>query len=141
MAEIERLTRTISRTAARRTLPPALKPRRADYTGKEGIQALALRGIMGVDLTAIPTVGPGTALVDRLPSTGLALAPGTRISGGKNLHRQVLRSGQPRRAAAARRSETFIGAKGRLAGMDTPVVATARELCDASGLNWLTGSG
>ena len=32
-------------------------------TGREGIQPLALRKMMGVDLTAIPTVGPGTALV------------------------------------------------------------------------------
>ena len=55
--------------------------------------------MMGVDLTAIPTIGPGTALViaseigpdfSAFPSaqhfcSWLALAPGTRISGGKNL--------------------------------------------------------
>ena len=108
--------------------------------------------MMGVDLTAIPTVGPGTALViaseigpdfSAFPSaqhfcSWLALAPGTRISGGKNLPgkspKAVNPVGQALRMAAmaARRSETFIGAKhrARLARMDTPVAikATAREL-------------
>ena len=107
---------------------------------------------MGVDLTAIPTIGPGTALViaseigpdfSAFPSaqhfcSWLALAPGTRISGGKNLPgkspKAVNPVGQALRMAAmaARRSETFIGAKhrARLARMDTPVAikATAREL-------------
>ena len=107
---------------------------------------------MGVDLTAIPTVGPGTALViaseigpdfSAFPSaqhfcSWLALAPGTRISGGKNLPgkspKAVNPVGQALRMAAmaARRSQTFIGAKhrARLARMDTPVAikATAREL-------------
>ena len=68
----------------------------------------------------------------------LALAPGTRISGGKNLPgtspKAVNPVGQALRMAAmaARRSQTFIGAKhrARLARMDTPVAvkATAREL-------------
>ena len=109
MAEIERLTPpddlpdggapdhapgTTSETASSRSANAA-----SNYTGKEGIQALALRGMMGVDLTAIPTIGPGTALViaseigpdfSAFPSaqhfcSWLALAPGTRISGGKNL--------------------------------------------------------
>ena len=108
--------------------------------------------MMGVDLTAIPTIGPGTALViaseigpdfSAFPSaqhfcSWLALAPGTRISGGKNLPgkspKAVNPVGQALRMAAmaARRSETFIGAKhrARLARMDTPVAikATAREL-------------
>ena len=108
--------------------------------------------MMGVDLTAIPTVGPGTALViaseigpdfSAFPSaqhfcSWLALAPGTRISGGKNLPgrspKAVNPVGQALRMAAmaARRSQTFIGAKhrARLARMDTPVAikATAREL-------------
>ena len=107
---------------------------------------------MGVDLTAIPTVGPGTALViaseigpdfSAFPSaqhfcSWLALAPGTRISGGKNLPGKFPKAvnpvGQALRMAAmaARRSQTFIGAKhrARLARMDTPVAikATAREL-------------
>ena len=162
MAEIERLTPpddlpdggapdhapgTTSETASSRSANAA-----SNYTGKEGIQALALRKMMGVDLTAIPTIGPGTALViaseigpdfSAFPSaqhfcSWLALAPGTRISGGKNLPgkspKAVNPVGQALRMAAmaARRSETFIGAKhrARLARMDTPVAikATAREL-------------
>ena len=138
MAEIERLTPpddlpdggapdhapgTTSETASSRSANAA-----SNYTGKEGIQALALRGMMGVDLTAIPTIGPGTALViaseigpdfSAFPSaqhfcSWLALAPGTRISGGKNLPgkspKAVNPVGQALRMAAmaARRSETFI---------------------------------
>ena len=138
---------TTSDTASSRSANAA-----SNDTGKEGIQALALRGMMGVDLTAIPTIGPGTALViaseigpdfSAFPSaqhfcSWLALAPGTRISGGKNLPgkspKAVNPVGQALRMAAmaARRSETFIGAKhrARLARMDTPVAikATAREL-------------
>ena len=101
MAEIERLTPpdddppdggapdpapgTTSDTASSRSLNAA-----SNDTGKEGIQALALRKMMGVDLTAIPTIGPGTALViaseigpdfSAFPSaqhfcSWLALAPG-----------------------------------------------------------------
>ena len=162
MAEIERLTPpddppdggapdpapgTISDTASSRSANAA-----TNDTGREGIQPLALRKMMGVDLTAIPTVGPGTALViaseigpdfSAFPSaqhfcSWLALAPGTRISGGKNLpgksSKAVNPVGQALRMAAmaARRSQTFIGAKhrARLARMDTPVAikATAREL-------------
>ena len=162
MAEIERLTPpddppdggapdpapgTTSETASGRSANAA-----TNDTGREGIQPLALRKMMGVDLTAIPTVGPGTALViaseigpdfSAFPSaqhfcSWLALAPGTRISGGKNLPgkspKAVNPVGQALRMAAmaARRSETFIGAKhrARLARMDTPVAikATAREL-------------
>ena len=125
MAEIERLTPpddppdggapdpapgTISDTASSRSANAA-----TNDTGREGIQPLALRKMMGVDLTAIPTVGPGTALViaseigpdfSAFPSaqhfcSWLALAPGTRISGGKNLPRQVPEGGQPRRAGPA----------------------------------------
>ena len=138
---------TTSDTASSRSANAA-----SNDTGKEGIQALALRKMMGVDLTAIPTIGPGTALViaseigpdfSAFPSaqhfcSWLALAPGTRISGGKNLPgkspKAVNPVGQALRMAAmaARRSETFIGAKhrARLARMDTPVAikATAREL-------------
>ena len=82
--------------------------------GKETTRALALRKMMGVDLTAIPTIGPGTALViaseigpdfSAFPSaqhfcSWLALAPGTRISGGKNLPGKTPKGGQPRRAGA-----------------------------------------
>ena len=103
MAEIERLTPpddlpdggapdpapgTTSETASSRSANAA-----TNDTGREGIQPLALRKMMGVDLTAIPTVGPGTALViaseigpdfSAFPSaqhfcSWLALAPGTRI--------------------------------------------------------------
>jgi len=112
----------------------------------------ALHRMMGVDLTAIPTIGPGTALTiaseigpdfSAFPSaqhfcSWLGVAPGTRISGGKPLpgrtHKAVNPVGQALRMAAmsARRSQTFIGAKhrARLVRKDTPVAitATAREL-------------
>ena len=83
---------------------------------------------------------PSPSAPDTLPgyATSLQDAPGTRISGGKNLPgkspKAVNPVGQALRMAAmaARRSETFIGAKhrARLARMDTPVAikATAREL-------------
>ena len=120
--------------------------------GQEATLTLALRNMMGVDLTAIPAIGPGTALViaseigpdfSAFPSaqhfsSWLGVAPGTRISGGKNLpgkaQKVVNPVGQALKMAAmtARRSQTFIGAKhrARLARMDTPVAitATAREL-------------
>ncbi len=120
--------------------------------GQEAALSLALRNMMGVDLTAIPAIGPGTALViaseigpdfSAFPSaqhfsSWLGVAPGTRISGGKNLpgksHKLINPVGQALKMAAmtARRSQTFIGAKhrARLARMDTPVAitATAREL-------------
>ena len=120
--------------------------------GQDKAMAVALHKMMGVDLTAIPTVGINTALViaaeigpdfSAFPSSQhfsswLGLAPGTRISGGKPLpgHRPkvVNRVGQALRMAAvsARSSQTFIGAKhrSRLARMDASVavVATAREL-------------
>ena len=120
--------------------------------GQDKAMAVALHKMMGVDLTAIPTIGINTALViaaeigpdfSAFPSaqhfsSWLGLAPGTRISGGKSLPgrgpRVVNRVGQALRMAvvSARSSQTFIGAKhrGRLARMDTSVavVATAREL-------------
>ena len=162
MAEIERLTPpddppdggapdpatgTTSDTPSSRSAKAATK-----YTGQEAALARALSGMMGVDLTAIPTVGPGTALViaseigpdfSAFPSaqhfcSWLGVAPGTKISGGKNLPGKPPKAANPvgqalRMAAmAARRSETFIGAKhrARLARMDTPVAikATARDL-------------
>ncbi len=112
----------------------------------------ALHSMMGVDLTAIPTIGAGTALTiaseigpdfSAFPSaqhfcSWLGVAPGTRISGGKPLpgraHKAVNPVGQALRMAAmaARRSQTFIGARhrARLARKDAPVAitATAREL-------------
>ena len=113
---------------------------------------VALTNMMGVDLTAIPTIGPATALTiaseigpdfSAFPSvqhfcSWLGVAPGTRISGGKPLpgraHKAVNPVGQALRMAAmsARRSQTFIGARhrARLARKDAPVAitATAREL-------------
>ena len=113
---------------------------------------MALHSMMGVDLTAIPTIGTGIALTiaseigpdfSAFPSaqhfcSWLGVAPGTRVSGGKPLpgraHKAVNPVGQALRMAAmtARRSQTFIGARhrARLARKDAPVAitATAREL-------------
>ena len=121
-------------------------------TAKERATAEALHRMMGVDLTAIPTIGVNTALTiaseigpdfSAFPSaqhfcSWLGLAPGTRISGGKPLPgrapKVVNKVAQSLRMAAltARRSQTFIGARhrGRLARKDAPVAitATAREL-------------
>lgn len=112
----------------------------------------ALARMMGVDLTAIPTIGTGIALTiaseigpdfSAFPSaqhfcSWLGVAPGTRISGGKPLPGRAQKAinplGQALRMAAmsARKSQTFVGAKhrARLARKDTPVAitATAREL-------------
>ena len=112
----------------------------------------ALHTVLGVDLTAIPTIAVDTALVlaseigpdlSRFPSSAhfcswLNLAPPTRISGGKPLPGRALkvnnRAGQILRQAAAnaRRSESFIGAshRARLARMDAAaaVKATAHQL-------------
>ena len=131
------------------------KPRlgkHASRTARERATAAALHGMMGVDLTAIPTIGVNTALTiaseigpdfSAFPSaqhfcSWLGLAPGTRISGGKALPgrapKVVNKVAQSLRMAAmtARRSQTFIGARhrGRLARKDAPVAitATAREL-------------
>ena len=103
--------------------------------------------MMGVDLTAIPTIGPGTALViaseigpdfSAFPSaqhfcSWLALArnqdqrrqePPRQVPKAVNPVGQALRMA----AMAARRSETFIGAKhrARLARMDTPLRSRRR---------------
>lgn len=112
----------------------------------------ALRVSMGVDLTAVPTLGVDTVLVlasevgpdlSRFPSQAhfcswLGLAPPTRISGGKPLPGSAPRvhniAGQALRQAAlnARRSDSFIGAshRARLARMDTAqaIKATAHQL-------------
>ncbi len=133
-------TKTSSNTAGK-TLP-----------AQEKAVAQALREMMGVDLTAIPTIGVTTVLViaseigpdfSAFPSaqhfcSWLGVAPGTRISGGKPLpggsHKAVNRVGQALRMSAmsARNSQTFIGAKHRalLARTDPAIAitATAREL-------------
>ena len=112
----------------------------------------ALHEMMGVDLTAIPAIGAGTALTiaseigpdfSAFPSaqhfcSWLGVAPGTRISGGRPLPGRVFKVvnpvGQALRMAAmaARRSQTFIGAKHRArpARKDkvVAITATAREL-------------
>lgn len=112
----------------------------------------ALYHMLGVDLTAIPTIALDTALVlaaeigpdlGRFPSgehfcSWLSLAPPTRISGGKPLPgrapRRFNRAGQALRQAAAnaRRSDSFIGAshRARLARMDArqAIKATAHQL-------------
>ncbi|NOR71687.1 MAG: transposase [Methylomarinum sp.] len=106
-----------------------------------------LYGVMGVDLTAISTIGIETVLVlaseigedlSRFPSEAnfcfwLNLVPPTCISGGKQLngkaHRVFNRAGQALRQAAcnARNSNSFIGAshRARLARMDK---ASAHQL-------------
>ena len=118
----------------------------------ENAMSRALREMMGVDLTATPTIGVNTALViasvigpdfSAFPSvqhfcSWLGVAPGTRISGGKSLpgraHKVVNPVAQALRMAAmtARSSQTFIGAKhcARLARKDklVAITATAREL-------------
>lgn len=113
----------------------------------------AVRELMGVDLTAIPTIGPDTALLiaselgpdlSRFEdmahfSSWLNVAPPTRISGGKKLPG---RSKQPsfnrvghallRCAVNARNSKTFIGAahRSRLRRLDSQraIKATAHQL-------------
>jgi len=112
----------------------------------------ALHAMLGVDLTAIPTIGVETALViaseigpdlSRFPSpdhfcSWLALAPGTRISGDRRLGgppvKRVNRAGQALRMAAttARHSQSFIGAahRVRLQRLDhgRAIKATAHQL-------------
>lgn len=112
----------------------------------------ALWKIMGVDLTAIPTLGVDTVLVlsseigpdlARFPTSEhfcswLGLAPPTRISGGKALPgsgpKVLNRAAQALKQAAsnARNDKSFIGAshRSRLARMDTScaIKATAHQL-------------
>ena len=129
---------------------PLRNPHRTTAQQKQLHQAL--HAVMGVDLTAIPTIAIETALVlsseigpdlSRFPTekhfcSWLSLAPPTNISGGKRLSgskRKVFnRAGQALRQAAfnARRSDSFIGAshRARLARMDTAKAtkATAHQL-------------
>ena len=142
----------------RRAAPSDIAPKNSPssegkkLSAQDKMMAQALREMMGVDLTAIPAIGPGTASViaseigpnfSAFPSaqhfcSWLGVAPGTRISGGKPLpgraHKVVNRVGQALRMAAmaARTSQTFIGAKhrARLTRKDKAVAitATAREL-------------
>ena len=113
---------------------------------------VALQAVLGVDLTAIPTIGVETALtiaseigpdLSRFPTSEhfcswLTLAPGTRISGGKSLKgpsvKRVNRAGQALRVAAstARHNQSFIGAchRARLRRLDSAraIKATAHQL-------------
>ena len=119
---------------------------------RERALQLALQQVLGVDLTAIPTIGVETALViaseigpdlSRFPSrehfcSWLTLAPGTRISGDRALPgrfpKRVNRAGQALRLAAstARSSQSFIGAthRSRLTRLDKGRAnkATAHQL-------------
>ena len=121
-------------------------------TPRERRRQLALRAMLGVDLTAIPTIGVATALtiasevgpdLSRFPSAAhfcswLTLAPGTRISGGNQLResqpKRLNRAGQALRMAAstARHNKTYIGAcqRGRLRRLDAGRAnkATAHQL-------------
>ena len=118
----------------------------------ERLTQTAIRRTLGVDITAIPTIGVDTALtiaseigpdLSRFPDSEhfcswLSLAPGTRISGQKKLSgrgpKLVNRAGQALRMAAvnAGRSQSFIGAahRARLRRLDKPraVKATAQQL-------------
>ncbi|MDO7900324.1 IS110 family transposase [Pseudomonas citrulli] len=130
------------------------KPLRSPHRSADEQACLhqALVKIMGVDLTAIPTIGIESALVlasevgpdlSRFPteqhfSSWLGVAPPTRISGGKLLPGQVPkifnRAAQALKQAAssARNDKSFIGAshRARLARMDTScaIKATAHQL-------------
>lgn len=112
----------------------------------------ALWRVLGVDLTAIPTIGVDTALVlageigadlSRFPSSQhfcswLGLAPPTRISGGRQLSgggpKIINRAAQALKQAAsnARNDKGFIGAshRARMTRMDTScaIKATAHQL-------------
>ena len=131
-----------------------VKPLRSPYRTTIQQRALhqALHQIMGMDLTAIPTIGVDTALIiasevdpdlSRFATCAhfcswLGVAPPTRISGGKQLPgrapKVLNRAGQALRQAAsnARNSQSFIGAshRARLVRMDgaAAVKATAHQL-------------
>lgn len=134
--------------------PTPNKPLRSTNRTRAEQTALhhSLYAALGVDLTAVPTLGLETVLViaseigpdlSRFPTAGhfcswLNLAPPTRISGGKPLPGKTPkvhnRAGQALRQAAAnaRRSDSFIGAahRARLARMDAAkaIKATAHQL-------------
>ncbi len=150
--EISRALSTLP-SLTEETVSPGKRLRSPHRTPEQQSQLhQALHTVMGVDLTAIPTIGIETVLVlsseigpdlSRFPTerhfcSWLSLAPPTYISGGKPLSgskRKVFnRAGQALRQAAlnARRSDTFIGAshRARLARMDTgkAIKATAHQL-------------
>lgn len=135
-------------------IPPCKRLRsqhRRDAAHNEQLRQ-AMHGLLGVDLTQIPTIALDTALIvcseigpdlSRFPDSPhfcawLQLAPVVRISGGKRLGgrpiRRFNRVGQAllQAAANARHSDSFIGAshRARLARMDKPtaIKATAHQL-------------
>ena len=146
-AQIDECEARIDAELERHAAAPSPMPRSRERALRE-----RLRGMLGVDLTAIPTVGVETALtlaaevgadLSRFPTAAhfcswLGLAPGTRISGDKRLGgqpaRRANRLGQALRMAAstARNNKTAIGAahRRRLARMDSAkaVKATAHQL-------------
>ncbi len=123
-----------------------------DKLARERALRRRLRRMLGVDLTAMPTIGVETALtlaaevgadLSRFPTAAhfrswLGLAPGTPISGDRRLGgppaRRTNRLGQALRMAAstARNNKTAIGAaqRRRLSRMDSAkaVKATAHQL-------------
>ena len=134
--------------------PQAIKPLRSPHRSSAEQTQLhqALYRVLGVDLTAIPTVALETTLIiaaeigpdlSRFPDSEhfcswLSVAPDTRISGGKPLPgrapKRLNRVGQALRQAAAnaRNSQSFIGAahRARLRRMNAPaaIKATAHQL-------------
>ena len=157
------LTRQIERTEARidgviETISGGVDGSEIELLAKpaaklpERRRQLALRAMLGVDLTAIPTIGVETALaiaseigpdLSRFPSAAhfcswLMLAPGTRVSGGKQIRgpqqKRFNRAGQALRmaAATARSSKSYIGAchRARLRRLDAgrAIKATAHQL-------------
>ena len=160
IAQIQECDQAISQalidlpTRSQEEAPRPVKPLRSPQRTHAEQTALhqALYAVLGVDLTAVPTLGIETVLViaseigpdlSRFPSSGhfcswLSLAPPTRISGGKPLPgktpKVLNRAGQALRQAAAnaRNSDSFIGAahRARLARMDTAkaIKATAHQL-------------
>lgn len=133
---------------------PSAKVLRSPHRSSSEQAALhqALWRMVGVDLTAIPTIGIDTALVlasevgpdlSRFPTSEhfcswLGVAPPTRISGGRQLPgrppKVINRAAQALKQAAsnARNDKSFIGAshRARLARMDTScaIKATAHQL-------------
>jgi transposase len=134
--------------------PQATKPLRDGQRSSTQQTQLhqALYQVLGVDLTAIPTIALQTTLViaaeigpdlSRFPDSDhfcswLSVAPDTRISGGKPLPgrapKRFNRAGQALRQAAAnaRNSQSFIGAahRARLRRMNASaaIKATAHQL-------------
>ena len=147
----ERIAATLSTLTQDRALAEELPAAPTRAARERGLQ-VGLQAVLGVDLTAIPTIGVETALtiaseigpdLSRFPTSEhfcswLTLAPGTRISGGKSLKgpsvKRVNRAGQALRVAAstARHNHSFIGAchRARLRRLDSAraIKATAHQL-------------